>query len=406
MRNYKLIIAFFCFIQSLSLLTFGNGISNQTIKQKLDSIHSYHWDEENLKWNLSSRVKFTYDTHGNIMQELNYEWNEGKKQWVQRWKITFSYNENRHLSQRLYYEWSNTIGDWVEDEKNEYFYNDKGYLFQNLHYHKNKSNNQWDINWEKNFVYDENGNKVQQLFNGTKTEFTLDDNENVAQELLHIWDESEKLWVYRRKVENQFDSNGNLILEQRFLWDKDNNQWLNDSKSEYTYDQYNNLKNNIYYTWDKSNQWNAIWNDEYTYNNTYSINELMLPYYYTENSSINFFNHMKISEFSFEKNSTAEWVNNYKTKLHYSETNLTHIINKEDNEYKVYPNPTNGILNFSFKEWSTTLNFELFDLQGQKIISKNIFKGEPLDLSGLKPGIYLYTIQTRGKRHKGKLIKE
>lgn len=84
-------------------------MANQTIKQKLDSIHSYHWDEENLKWNFSSRVQFIYDNHRNIMQELNFEWNEGKMQWVHRWKITFSYNDNRHLSQRLYYEWSTTL---------------------------------------------------------------------------------------------------------------------------------------------------------------------------------------------------------------------------------------------------------------------------------------------------------
>ena len=109
MTYFKLKFTLVIIMPLVSLSAFGVNIPKQLGNQKLDSMHYYHWDEVNLKWNFSSRVKFIYDTHGNIIQELNINWNEGKKQWVPRWKITFTYNDNRHLSQRLYYEWDKTI---------------------------------------------------------------------------------------------------------------------------------------------------------------------------------------------------------------------------------------------------------------------------------------------------------
>lgn len=61
----------------------------------------------------------------------------------------------------------------------------------------------------------------------------------------------------------------------------------------------------------------------------------------------------------------------------------------------VYPNPTSGFINFKMDNLSLNFNFELWDLMGRKLYSKQ-FNGlnaaEGLDIRHLANGLYLYKI--------------
>ena len=85
--------------------------------------------------------------------------------------------------------------------------------------------------------------------------------------------------------------------------------------------------------------------------------------------------------------------------------NVTGVIeNDKDNNFSLYPNPTNGSIYLQSEE--NIANIILFDLIGQKRFQKKINNGF-IDLTNLSSGIYLLRIEfSNGKTQTTKVIKE
>lgn len=64
-----------------------------------------------------------------------------------------------------------------------------------------------------------------------------------------------------------------------------------------------------------------------------------------------------------------------------------------DSEFNVYPNPTNGLLNFSFSDNSDFKAVKVFNMLGEVVGSYHIKNKKPLDLSYLAKGVYFLHIQ-------------
>lgn len=62
-------------------------------------------------------------------------------------------------------------------------------------------------------------------------------------------------------------------------------------------------------------------------------------------------------------------------------------------ELKIYPNPSTGLLNFSFSDNSIPKDVKIFSMLGEKIGSYNIENNKPLNLSYLPKGIYFLHFQ-------------
>ena len=89
-------------------------------------------------------------------------------------------------------------------------------------------------------------------------------------------------------------------------------------------------------------------------------------------------------------------------------TNATSTSSLEDlsllKTHKVYPNPTEDAVFFSLSK-NTQGEINLWDFLGSSIMRKNINgKITKLETKDLKPGVYLYTINTEGEISNGKLI--
>jgi hypothetical protein len=83
------------------------------------------------------------------------------------------------------------------------------------------------------------------------------------------------------------------------------------------------------------------------------------------------------------------------------------VNNSDTSIFSIYPNPTSDFLNINSTETLTNPKFELYDIQGRKILSNKFKPSELIDIRGLKPSMYFYNIRD-GKelKHTGKLIKE
>jgi len=87
--------------------------------------------------------------------------------------------------------------------------------------------------------------------------------------------------------------------------------------------------------------------------------------------------------------------------------NITSIENFENQKaINIYPNPTNGKINFDFAK-NNIQKIMISDITGKQIIEKTVIQqNEQIDLSGFESGIYIISIQTYNKVLITKLIKE
>jgi hypothetical protein len=84
---------------------------------------------------------------------------------------------------------------------------------------------------------------------------------------------------------------------------------------------------------------------------------------------------------------------------------VTEVIeNYKDNNFSLYPNPTNGYIYLHSEE--NIANIILFDMVGQKRFQRKIKNGF-IDLTNLSSGIYLLRVEfSNGKTQTTKVIKE
>ena len=86
--------------------------------------------------------------------------------------------------------------------------------------------------------------------------------------------------------------------------------------------------------------------------------------------------------------------------------NTTAIETLKQSGISIYPNPTNGILNFEFAD-NKIQKIKILNLSGKTLIEKtsNILPKETFNLQEFKSGVYIITIQTDKEIFKTKIMK-
>lgn len=75
----------------------------------------------------------------------------------------------------------------------------------------------------------------------------------------------------------------------------------------------------------------------------------------------------------------------------------------EVKNFSIYPNPAGDVVNIETKQNTNNLNIQVFDINGRKVIQKDI-STKTLDVSQLSRGIYLLKINSNGVSQTEKLI--
>jgi hypothetical protein len=73
---------------------------------------------------------------------------------------------------------------------------------------------------------------------------------------------------------------------------------------------------------------------------------------------------------------------------------------------KLYPNPSNGLVNISIENYTGSLTIEVYDLNGRKVRSNatNFSTESSINLQGLPSGIYIVKLQGEGISHSEKVV--
>jgi hypothetical protein len=102
----------------------------------------------------------------------------------------------------------------------------------------------------------------------------------------------------------------------------------------------------------------------------------------------------------------GDWKNTGKTTIYYSSGSSTNIIETDNANFAVYPNPATESVSFSWKGNYEILTLELYQVTGARVLEQITSSGKSVSISNLKKGVYLYKLMD-GKQFvkTGKLIK-
>lgn len=248
------------------------------------------------------------------------------------------------------------------------------------------------VKWEK-YNYTSNIYVNKALFNYIYTDNRL------ASVEIDAWDNENK-WVNDRRSVYTRDANGRIILSDNQLWD--GNSFANYTRAVYE------LNESGYPT--------SIQFEDYSAeNNAWIPGDALLDYLFYDYvdydiPNIQYFRHID----SIFPQQHLKFINDHcliglgtRFDISYVETPNPHyaVDEKEDIKAKIYPNPTNGIVNILGEN---IVNVEIVNIMGQTILSKKCDADETkIDISGLNSSVYLIKMRTKdGKEFAERIIKE
>lgn len=374
----------------------------------------YHWNETTLQWVNSWKKEYVFDDD-NRTQEVFYNWDEITKQWVCNWKQEFTYDTQRNLKQYFFYDLDETTRQPIYSWKDEYFYDTDGTITCDISYEMDGPANLWIASHKSEYTYDAGGNKVQdisynfdetsrQWVNAWKTEYVSDANKNIIQEIYSKFTLSTGQWANYTKKEYSYDINKNLSSERISQFDTIFASWIPDHITECGYSNGTRISDQAYNRDRNNGIWVPYRTNNYTYDNTYVSENLILPVDY---AGSNFFQKQLTQQVEYGYMNDRQ-IPVTKYQFYYSiqfptSTNELYATG----HISVFPNPTTNTVTFTTEEISDQLILELRDVQGKMVMNQIIENKTPVSVGNLPKGLYFYRVSGGSKQaYLGKLIVE
>jgi hypothetical protein len=184
-------------------------------------------------------------------------------------------------------------------------------------------------------------------------------------------------------------------------------------KNELTTYQYNtegDISVEIDSKWDATGQ---KWVEEYKYENTYgtlSSSDVIYPnnevlFLAIGDPSIRMPNKAVASDKTFEKVG-GNWVQTDKSTYYYSAASSTLIDELSKPSLTFYPNPASENITLQWKDKYVSLNLQVFQINGAKVLDKIVYSDEKVSVAHLVKGMYLLKLlDGRENVYTGKLVK-
>ena len=415
----------------------------------LDSVSVEEIDPNSLELVVTGKELFIYDSNNFLTQRLRFDWDFNQEIWTNRIKTDYKFNENHHLLEFSGYYWLKDIEQWEGTSKQRYARRFTGELDTLIYFTRNDDTQEWDYDRKLDYTFDENG--------------------ILTQSTLKRWNSNDSVWTTSSKTEYLYDSLGNNFSRESYPWIDSTQTWgLNTSKIDFTYDslgkeiesvrQYKNgsqfvnsikltksydlnqvLSEETYSSWDTSTSaWELRFHDMYENdangNRIYDIqltpgnqpgqlinnskteqsfegsisfsNIIPDPFSSSLMEGDNFQNLPLSTDFYIWNRNTEDWSLYYNKNLFYKQIpNPTSVNNYSFKLSTLYPNPVTDNLSFSFAEGIQDVTFDLFDVQGRLVLSREIESSNSVNLESIKTGIYFYRLTADGRTQTGKVIK-
>lgn len=418
--------------QDLSKLTSKSSFKNYEASKKeqaaLASTPSeaqlWFWEKPGNYWSLKKRDYFTYNS-ANKVSTLIVKDSIGNL--ISR--ETLSYERDTLLSEHLVESWFNNT--WLNTYRIKLWYNNDGDPIKEVS--QTWENNEWVtyFGFSTYKTYDSVLNletTIDSMYNGNnfepiqKMERYYNLSNQVDSEILHISISGTTL-VPHYKQEFIYTANGLLDGVFQYVWD---DAWKNDrSSTNFLYDSLGRVNSVMNYVWDGT-QW-MIYTNTITnylpYNSIETIDFIKPRTRFVEYKKQLFLNDSLYNQIKIKYDSWngTNWVSDLHETTSYKylpggiiQEKLVQIENEfgqMQNETKqlyffnttgynftkhlhlnVYPNPATDLLTISGLNYDENAKISIVDLNGKVMLSKNAFGQTSMDISSLKPGLYLLRV--------------
>ncbi len=384
--------------QETDYINTNNARSSTYFKYRLDSITTYSLDKNSNFWIKKRTTSFLYNNNGQLIlfnessvrfsQIFEYDddknlisiTNQLKGAWSEE-KQTYEYNQQGQMIQAVKYIRPGEDLPLIVYTKMEFDYNDKGFLETKHSLSKfNSVDNVWKGHEKSLYTYNLHDDLIQ------ITNLKLNNN---------VWDTTgitnyEYLYNAQNNISKMYYFEKSQTFIKNFKYDQNGNQiqdnYSNNTEIIYSYDLSHDFKEVIMPPW-------YIFNDK-----IYSSCSFRLYYYYFDIHSIN--------NMLTEKHSINEYGDEVKYIFHYSTQKVTAVKDVTENPITLFPNPSEEYISINFDQKYQNAEFELFDVQGSKILSGNVKNTQSISLAGIIPGIYFYNLYFDNQIKSGKLFKK
>lgn len=347
-------------------------------------------------------------------------------------KTTYVYNENGLLKTESIYDWHN--GQWVLTTKLTNEYNMNGVLSGS---HLDITSPRFDLSLKTyvEYTYDEEGKVVethsyQCLFNEfllLAKDTLIYENDLLVADTCYILTQDNQ-WTFYSLETNSYDDNNRLKTNKYFEYGTDS--WVQDFGTAYeyenglltatihtwyegenaetikymrTYNENNILTSRILYYTESGAGEEPVWSPEersdYIYDFEMEVSSLIVPDNYEYEYKLD-----KIEHFSAD--GEGGWDMEVESMYYYSGHIPTGISENTIRDFKIYPNPASNHVTITTSENYKTITFELYSIDGKKLIERQINSYESVSMEALSSGLYIYNITADGKRQTGKIIKQ
>jgi hypothetical protein len=303
------------------------------------------WNTNNSIWENSRRATFNYSGQ-NLLESIIYIWINNA--WQPDTKTIGNYNGNLQ-AESILQTWDNINSIWVNSTKSDYIYDNEGRLTTLTEFLW--ENNNWVNNEQSNNTYN--------------TNFNLD---TIIQ---LIWDVNTSSWLNKYRTIYTYNNSDLLIEREREEWI--NGQWIKRDKKTNNYDVNNRVNESI----------NSEWN------------ETLMAYEFKSRNLITR-NSEGLRTIVVSQTYTGGWINSSRTRNTYPPCAT---LSEEEFSYgkiKLYPNPSNSILNIDLPTLLINSSIKIFDMQGKLVIQKSIKEiKNTIDISSLSKGLYIAKLEDK-----------
>ncbi len=391
--------------------------------------HLWFW-EKGAYWSLKKRDQFTY-TSANKVKTLIVKDSIGN--FISRENMT--YEKDTLLTENLVESWFNN--DWVNTYRLKIWYNNDAEPIKEIV--QSWENNDWVtyfgfsthktfdplLNLETTLDSMYNGNSFELV---QKIERYYNLNKQVDSEILHMPLSGSTLEPYYKQA-FYYTNNGLMDSVVQYIWD---NGWKNDrSTTRFLYDTLNRVYSVMNNVWDGT-QWTVYTN---TLTNYLPYNSIETADYIKPGVSFieykrqlilndSLYNQIKIKYDSWDG---VKWVTDMHESTSYkylpggiiqeklvqiedefgqmqNETKQVYFFNSTGTNFikhtnlNVYPNPSKDVLNISGLNADENAKITIVDLQGKVLLTKNAIGQTAMDISTLKPGVYVLRVGATVKK--------
>lgn len=377
---------------------------------------SYIRNDTTGVWEKRNQSEQTYDSAGNVVMISSYDWSSETGTWIQTGRNESTFDEAGHQTSVESYYYSSIDQVWRGSWREEDAFDSQGNQILRIDFSWNGDTNLWEPQMKNTWAFNSDGQETDFAYyswDAEKNDYlpvyrmtqTYNTNGNLAEAGGFLWDTGSNQWMPESKSALSYDSNGRDTLEVYSYFDPLTGIWNEDSRSELEYDDYGNLVFSLdQASKDSTGAWRSKFKADYSYNYSFTAGEALTPYEWYGIPPVNLLVR-SVGQLWVEASGT--WIDYMVSDYWYSEfAGISSSPAIHLSSVRVYPNPAVGFIMVDMDPAGEPAQFEMVDLSGRKVISKNMSGvRNQLSISDLPAGLYLYHITRNGETYRGKILK-